>query len=811
MSSNVDNIGGENSWKTILRTDAIDSFSDFFQSFNENDPRVAICYSHPCTGLSWFLENIDKHFEEQDVEYLQLSKDDKSLNSSLNQLFTQLLSDNSYRVEFQRFISLYKNGFSVENIIRSLAVCIPILGPAFGVMDHNGLKNLREINNDIQILNIGFDFLEFISRKKPIVITIDLDNEIKDFPFISFLTRLSGNVFNRIKFVVGVKMEEGFSLETQKIEVKLENTGLLTKRVFFPVPSPSFVKSLYSNSKIDIDDETASEICLSTECNVYSIIKGLHAIKKSNDLGSYFFSELDHEPSAIEKKVIGFLVVAEQALPESELTDLLKLSNDIFIEDLLLVRETIDYLSGVNLISIYSHSVDRLISLKKIDSLSLVSGSNSKVDYLLISQQLYDYYSIRFDKSNGLQSLKYAPMLFRLSSICAQNLRSLYGRSVLRYSVLMQNFEDLEDKLSNSFTRSTNTDKEQLLLSVLYQVVLKNYKKALLLLNSTPDSKWRNNHPFLVLEAICSNRLRMHEKADALLHLAIQNASSIEEEVILRGYLIANYLHWDKSEKAKRHFSKYSERCKSASNYPYLLRNAAAAFDKHNKLKMELHAAKLFDKQGNIYGKYSSLANVGATKMTLKYFDQANSIFEKSLPHLEKYGIQHSAVISFNRMAIRALNGDLDSANFMAQRILRMPDHNLGLTNLYVSFYQSLIAFRMGDVKKCARIIEQLIKETNNSKLARPKQRMYSNSLILGLAIGMDKDFLKGIYNEGINFPDKRNPNITNRIYGYAKLAIEENKVPDLQKSLDLLSPPYFAYWYMDEISLLSRTWFGSY
>ena len=792
--------------KVVVRKDVTDAFGRFFGLSAKQAEKVAILDAKPSSGLSFFLETLAFQFSDSESIFLVVSTYDKSPNSALNQIFAQLLSDPKQKKHFRDFLTKQKGPGQTQNLLRSLAVCIPVIGPAFGVIEHKAHKHVDEIQNDIHVLNLGADYIAEISKDCSMVICIDAGDDF-DFTITNFVERFSTGVFKHVKFVIGLTSPNAREV-SQKLSVLLETTGITTRQITFPKPQTQFVLDIYTANNLMISKANAERISRKSDGSIYNILYGMNALMKSKGIGDVIFSELDHRPSLVEKKLIGFLAVAEQDLPENELIELLSQSSDIFVEDAYQVREKIDHLQQIGILEVYDHTYERLISLRKKMNSTMVAGKDSKIDYLLISQQLYDFYVKRQGNGKSLSALKYAPLLYRLSGVCDVKRRPEYGRAVLRYSVLLQNFAQVESCISSISTQGDEGDFGNFLLAVTYQVSIKDYAKALELIT---NSKWRDTHPAMLLEGICNNRLRSHERADILLKMVIKNVTSMEEAVIVNAYLVANYLHWGKIEEARDHYRVSSQECEGASNFGYLIRNAAAAFDQENKFKMECEAAQIFKSVQNHYGQHSSLINAGATLMASRQFERAAQMYEGSRRELEKYGVQNSVIVMFNQMALSTFQKDLDTASTLMQRFKRLPDHNIGMTEMYTLFYDAALALLKNDPEAADKNVRELEHCIDASNLVRAKDRLYSSAAALSMACNAgDSSFTQSLLSKAKHWPDKRDPNTTQRVVGFGETWLENPEIIDMDQAFDLIFPPYFAYWYMDEISLLSRAWFTS-
>lgn len=308
--------------------------------------------------------------------------------------------------------------------------------------------------------------------------------------------------------------------------------------------------------------------------------------------------------------------------------------------------------------------------------------------------------------------------------------------------------------------------------------------------------KYPFNREIKKLLGVCLNRCRIHDKADLLFEDLINTSVNNDEKTIILSFLLVNFIHDGKEEKAKQLVVSYNnsnELCESKF-WGYFLRNAATLFEPEIAINYWESAIENFKKNNDNFGYYSTVCNMSRyylrtnPKISQKKLEEA---YEELLP----FGIDKLHIVS-NNLGIVSLycNDDL-----IAEKYLTLAIHlsKTLMPKAYATMNMCYLLLTRNKLSEAQKLMQELMVSIEKSKLPRLKAKYYlTMSTLTYIAKDYEKakEYLNKVEEYTSKFKRVRSE-LQSRVTNKIKFESE-----DWEK---IFSPCFLEYWVVDPMSLL--------
>ena len=325
------------------------------------------------------------------------------------------------------------------------------------------------------------------------------------------------------------------------------------------------------------------------------------------------------------------------------------------------------------------------------------------------------------------------------------------------------------------------------------------YKQAKSILNKYMSGN--TNRAINVIYAITLNRCREHKAAQKRLNGLISTSTDIDELAILVSFLISNYVHTGKSEKAIEIYKTYDKQLKSSKKYPYFLRNAATVFEPIKAYHLRNEAKCIFKESGDLFGYYSTIVNM--TSYNLKSVSKSYALSQSLMAFegLQQFGASQLHLAA-NNLGICYLMNDnyIEAIKYLT---LCIESAKTIMPIGYATFNLSAIYIKTGDTDTACNLITNLKDRIFSSKLPRLKGRYYLYSAVIEYVLGNYKKSqeLSKLAIEVANFAPSTAPykvikTLTEKCQGNCHYTVEQWN--------ELYAPCFLEYWTINSIDILS-------
>ena len=331
---------------------------------------------------------------------------------------------------------------------------------------------------------------------------------------------------------------------------------------------------------------------------------------------------------------------------------------------------------------------------------------------------------------------------------------------------------------------------ELLIIVYTYQ---KNYAKALDIIEKLKNERGLSKD-LQKIYGVILNRCRFHIKAEKQL---MDSLKKDPQDLILKAYLVSNYVHQENLEEAKNIYQK--EACFLCNEeIAYFYRNSGAIY--WNDLTPLEKAIEIFEKCDDLFGLYSSECNLITRKMVLNPTNIYLDSFKKLESNLSVFGYDNMYIL-YNNMGLAALYADDFSFALMC---LRLADTFSGtlMSHLFTTINIACLYLKQGKSIDAKRIIDSIESKVKVCGVNRVVQKYYINKAMIYFANNqLDEEILQCC----LDNPDRYIPlDTTEKVLYYREKLIQREQYNN-NDWVKCFCPCYLEYWYINPLKLFSE------
>jgi len=760
-----------------------------FCSARQDAPRVKVLSAAPKSGLTCFLRRC---VEAIDDGHLRIYAD--AANDVANSVFAQFVVElfNRYPNTWAQF-QQYERDKSGDTRTRMAAIAGAQSVPWIGGTSAVALQYERPVfpvsGYPHATAALLCDFLVRLSATSRLVLFIDNAQRI-DHWSEQLLSATIGNAYDGLRYVAGIVRRDG--VRPDDFVLRTANLGYNVDVEEFGAPNSAFIAALAAKLKVTLSSAEASRLGMAAGGDVYRVRAALQMTSPTGQMVS-------QSVSALSRAILTMLTVARQGLRRS---DLLTLS----LNDPALVRPS-DTEVNRNLSQLHADELLQIAKLPDGDDLVTLSPSPEAIaEHLVITPterlrhttQLYDFFTRARHSSIRHSRAEVAPLLFRLGAIVDPDHQDEHIRQLIELSLGMGSETAAEDFINLALAASGSSTPGNFLTRISFMASLNRYENVLQLISDAP-AEWSRQRLPLILRGIALNRVRKHADSESLLEVLCQTAQSPEELCLLSFYRIVGRIHANDIAGAQQLVSTYDPQVRPAHNYAYFLRNSADAYDYSTAYAKLTDAIALHVKTGDRFGWATSMSNRSTKLVALGKHEQALRDANEARDTLETFGIHHLGIATANvGHSLLYLRRFTDAAS-MLERALRYL--RPGFAQRYVLMNLAVARLQIGNTQEACDLVDSVSDMARTSPVDRLRQKAYLNSALIHLAAGSATSVVKRYCALALQFPDRRDPEITKRSVDFLLGKLAQKHTLCLDEFFAVLSPCGLLYWYQNPLS----------
>lgn len=723
---------------------------------------VVFLFAGRAYGITSFLRTYCDRQRNDFVEALYLSA---SSRNDFTELLLRELVKTQHLNNLQKFVD-EKYGLKPSSLTASAAKAIPYAGElaAYFISAKQASPVYAGFYSSI-FEEILIPFINTYLKKTKIVIAIDHAQEITEESH-SVIVNLLMSCQAKIIFAITENDESFLKLKNHITDYN----NLSCAKVVFEQPHINLVKELGTLYGYNLSKREAETILSKSAQNIHSIVECIKNV--SNDAHIGF--------TAVEKAIVSFLHICSFPVPQKTINTLIEQAGQFFTSSNDLGDEY-RHLGSIGVIS----QTDSGYTLDSLHHPDVEKCLSSIADMLYYKRVVYDYYH----DSDSYKNADVLSLLYRLSVQLQLTTTQKYARSLLFY--LLKVGKALSNDIIESAKLSNKNEMDCVITSIL-RCKERNYKTALTCLEGIGETTLNHLGAY---KAVLLNRTRDISAAQAL-EECITTESNHEVKNLLLSFLLSDFLHSEKMNKAQELFDYYSPYMQEARNYGYFARNAASAYkgvSPHYDI-----ALAAFERDNDLFGYYSTLCNKGYALCLQEQFSEAINCLKEAEAGMLEFGHVNMHIL-FNDLGIFYLLNDdpreahkyLNLATQFAKNSMPYIFSNINLAVFYAT---------QGNQDKGLSLMRSLKSDVNAQPLKRVKQKYFINSVMIELLSGNRK--VSQLLTQASRYPDRYNPEKTTERIGIYRQMIKEPLLPPFNWK-DFYSPCGLVYWYVDPLKVI--------
>lgn len=745
-----------------------DAEREFLKKSIDEKNQLIYFNSDPASGISAFLEKCETEFDDQYVFLLDAIENpnfaknfcDKACKNMDLRNTIQSIANTELGEKSQTFMSA---------LLKSSPYCGELLSyiterPSIPFVYTGAFSSIYE--------EVAISTINKLRLQKKVIFLID------NAKFLSESSRkMCQQLICKLNIYFVFALEKN-TIETQKFENGFNSS--INQLMFKPIkyefshPDTKMIQLLSEMYHINCSTEEAEYIANITRDNIHSIIGYLLNYNESKNL------QLNY----VQKIIINILYEINNIISFNILLDIIEhlKSEELLSKEIIEVE--IDNLKSLRIIE----QKDNILSLVSLNHPKVVDSLNDWVLTISIKSAILEtFYESKIYQTNE----NYLKTSYQIALYFHDNRYITFSKDLLKNAVITgtQINEDLLDICKNN----SNSEEDSLIV-VLYLTQSRRYLEALNIIEKS--IKTINIKP---LHAALLNRCRKHEKAEEELKLAISNETHKDIALILYAYLIGNYVHSNKSHKAKQVFNSINPLNKDLPEYAYVLRNIATVYPPDKAAKYSHEASRLFNNNHNSFGEFSAKCN--EYRFLCEQGNYAEAL-AKMMSVLESTIIcksSHMHILLNNIAICNIYLKKITEAEFYLQSALRISNANMPIIFLKIN-YSSLLLLK-GNAIKSLEIIESIKDLVLTYPVDRVRQRYFINYCHILYANNKNYD---NELEKAKEFMDRVQPNRTKKLCEFYKEAANNNRIYKKEDFKELFIPCYLEYWYTEPLKLIS-------
>lgn len=695
------------------------------------------------SGFSAFLQERFKDFKTYHIIYE--NRTCESLSEKLLSIMSPedikniMKSANAkYGGYDKKFLSFLSNQF------------IPYIGDFLSTLNE-GKKGLNFLNSNIEILSSSImEYFKNISNKQKIGILIDKAQYLNESDF-DFIKRLSS--------IKNVYIIVAYSSKAEDIcKMKLKLDSVKCEELYFNHPNTHIVIELAKYFNQEVNREEAKQILVANEYDIHKII---YYLKSDKNIMSF---------TSLNKAIISIIFICNNEIDNQELIKLINYDKNILSKD-----------NEIN------------CAINDLCECGILRKQNSKLylyaEYPAIKDIIHSHANILYYKNLILNyyndinetSVHIAELCYKIS-----NEINIDNEKWLKFILLYKMKYNLP--FEKSLVQNVNNKK----LQIIAYTYLRLYKDAEIKIKEV-NKKECLDKDFRELYAVILNRCRKHRKAKKKL---LECLSEDKDNYILKAYLVSNYIHSEKLEKAQKIY--FAEQLNLNNiDQAYFFRNCGAAF--WDNLEPFEQALQIFEQNQEWFGFYSTKCNLITRKMMLDLNKSQSLEFQIIEKELEKFG-DNNMHIFYNNWAIAEL---LNKNYSQAHKLLNIAyaySHSK-MPEIFITINSACLLIRENKLSEALNIIDSIEHDVEEIPVERVRQKYYLNKAFIYYC---NNKLNSEILDKCNQYTDRYNKNLTYKKIKFYKKRLLNNTTYTKEDFLRCYCPCYLEYWYINPLKLLS-------
>lgn len=782
----------------VDRATELAGLQGFLEQPHDDVPLCRLYQAPPASGFTSFLRQF---LRSCPTETIVLYAD--GANEVSNNLFFQIISCLRIRhpalfTEFKESVRRRMGTSRGREILKAAFQCIPYFGPLTGKVSEEILDGAVVSASDFPsvVAEVVCEYLAELRRR--VVFLID-NAQALDAWSMDLVRGTASRGYSHLSYAVGYVARSSRNFGADELAVRFESTGYGVQQVVFQRPNLEFLKELASALNQPLDELLASRLLHESHGDIYRLLASL---RRREVTGNTDLELHEERISPLQAEILSFLSIARQGLRVSDLIALCTNSPHLFVADLNDMTSAIQELDRRLLVMRTGlPDGDELISLRAHGSPAVIAISEDRARRTVLTDQLYRFFSAIVEHGTGRHGAsETVPLLYRLAKEVEPCRVPSLARSVLHISLCAGSVEGARGFVAEATDDQEATSFVDYFLLVIFHISVREYGRALALLERPPAAEWRRHRFFSILQAICLNRTRQHTDADAMIDRLLADRTTPAEKVVLVSFRISGRLHENDIEGAQKIFHQWRETLEQAPNFGYLLRNAAAAYRAGEALPLLNQSLSCFRDQADTFGFHTTLNNRGAKWAELHSWELAQHDFARAQARLELFGVNHLHIVENNLGLCAIYLGRLDTAEKHLRRSLLLAQTTM--PSVYASLNLALFYALTGRSDASREATERWREAVANATFDRKRQKYFVNRGLLDAYLQRPRATLLEAAASAEQHPDRYDPGITQRAVVAIRAAARGVRQIDGPTLLALWSPCLLQYWYQNPLEL---------
>lgn len=536
-------------------------------------------------------------------------------------------------------------------------------------------------------------------------------------------------------------------------------------------PDTKMIQLLAEAYEINCSLEQAEDIAKISHDNIHTIITYMLNYKKSIKINQ------------TQKLIINILNEFNFKISEQTLCDTIEQCSSIVVFDKNLIKTDIKKL------------INMRIAEESNDLIYLISKNHPKVadalnDLLLInsvkSAILETIYNGRlYTENNNFLNLAYKIAVDFHDNRCTE-FSKIFLSNAVNTGVLIR-----EDIIS-IYKNNMRSQKDYLIL-IVYLTQSRRYSEALDIINQNNlKSSLRS------LYAVLLNRCRKHKQAEKELKKAINDENDIDRATILYAYLISNYVHDNKSEKAKYLFGSIPETSKNSLEYAYILRNYATTCSPLEAEQFSKTAEDKFVANKDTFGQFTANCNKNRFLCEQGHYQEALKNMMLILDNAVNYRNSDLHILLNNIAICHIYLKNAEAAEYYIKSALSLSKSDM--PDIFIRINYSLLFLFNGNRQKALKEIECIKNKVLEFPVDRVRERYFINYCHILYANNKNYD---DILEMAKKFKDRVQPDMTDKICMLYEDLMSCSKEYSEEDFFTFFIPCYLEYWYTEPLKLI--------
>lgn len=737
-------------------------------SYIETGKSPIFIYAYHASGVTSFvkkrMEDVFSTMYGSNIFYI-----DAVTGKSFSEMLLSCMVCSEHADELQRFAD---KAFGENNntILTSALEGIPYAGPLLGRLVER--RSAIPIYSGVYSSAMDEILLQFFHEtEQRFLIIIDA---VENLPELSYdiLTKLL-----KCHSMQCILIRTEQNLQYNKLENYLfENKIDLSSCVDFDRPKVKLIKELGAIYGISVSSNEAASIIANNNQNIHAIIKEIRNLKNKSR-----YDSLD----AWEKAIISVLNIWEVPIDENILHELIEMSEVFTLNEDAELQNALSKLQKRELIEHTSQGWH----LKGYHDPQIQIVLSNFGDQLYYKNIIYEFLSKQSNET------RYVELCYRLS----KNLNCTTpadAKAYMRQCIISG--KEISQSLMEDACLEKGNRSDCLLASIKYSRE-RRYQNAFDWIDSIPDKQMTADME--AYRASLLNRVRKGKEAEEALLQCLQQNSDPAQHNLLSAFLISTYIHMEKLHEAQTVYNEKKDLFPDSPMHGYLVRNATSAFKEYREDLYE-RALSDFQYEQDNFGYYTTLCNQGYALCKTKNYKSALYVLEQAQEGMELFPQVNLHIIYNNLGICHFLLEQYQDAYrylYLAQRLGQN-----SMPRIFSTINLACVEAVTGNTERAIQNLDVIEQEVKNHKLDRVRQKYYVNRLLIEYLNGERN--IKPLIDKCLAYPDRYFPEQTAFCARfYQEFMNSDNPV---QKTFwhDLYSPCGLAYWYMDPLKFLSKS-----